>query len=154
MVVKAIRSDYDMLVYIALVLVILVMSLAVLGVALYSKGTDPETCRLRLAGAALLSVGLLFVFSACLYYTNPEGYAGREIFDKGVIGIFTLAGSIIGYFFGAPRLVQQAAEAPAEPKVVPKVAKEVKEVREAKEPKEPKMTPVEPRLSERAKKLA
>jgi len=103
--------NYDILVYAALVLLVLIVLIALLTLARNGKHIDSETRRLRLASAMFTGILMLFVFCASLYYTAQEGYAGREIFDKGLIVIATLAGSIIGYCFGAsPNSRQEAQE--------------------------------------------
>ena len=59
-----------------------------------------ETRKVRLAGAVLVALLALFIFSAILYFVDAGG-AGKEIFDKASPVIFALVGTIIGYIFGA-----------------------------------------------------
>lgn len=104
------KMNYDMLVYAALVLFVLIVLIALLTLARNGKHIDSENRRLRLASVMFTAIIMLFVFCASLYYTAPDGYAGREIFDKGLIVIATLAGSIIGYCFGASPNGRQEAQ--------------------------------------------
>jgi amino acid transporter len=112
MLATDIKTNYDVLVYAALALFVLVVMLSVLMLARTKPNMDPETCRFRLTAAMFIGILMLFVFCASLYYATPEGYAGREIFDKGLLVMATLAGSIVGYYFGSARNDRQGAAAP------------------------------------------
>lgn len=102
---------FDLLVYLALGGLILVILVA--GILMYRTpdNVDVETRKIRFAAATFTGIMMLFVFAACLYFAGDEpgartgqccapDSAGKEIFDKGVSAMFTLAGSIVGYLFG------------------------------------------------------
>lgn len=59
---------------------------------------DLETRKIRFAAATFTGILMLFVFSIILRFVDETG-AGKEIFDKTITAISTLAGAIIGYFF-------------------------------------------------------
>ena len=80
--------------------------LLVLGIAAFllsgikKLDVDLETRKLRFAAATFTGILLLFVFSAALYFADPEGKPGKEIFEKAVTAMTPLAGVIVGYLFG------------------------------------------------------
>jgi uncharacterized BrkB/YihY/UPF0761 family membrane protein len=98
-----IKMNYDVLVYASLVFFALVVMLSVLMLAGTKPHMDSDTRRFRLAAAMFIGIIMLFVFFASLYYAAPDGDAGRQIFDKGLLVMATLAGSIVGYYFGSSR---------------------------------------------------
>jgi uncharacterized membrane protein YjfL (UPF0719 family) len=55
-----------------------------------------------MADAVLVGLLALFIFTAILYFVDPEG-AGEEIFNKASPVIFALVGTIVGYIFGTAR---------------------------------------------------
>jgi hypothetical protein len=114
---------YDLLVYLALLFVVIgFIWCAGLVVRTPDQSVDLETRKLRFAAATFAGILMLFVFVATLYFagepkqsaTNP----GKEIFDKGLTAMFTLAGAIVGYLFGTGKLPPQsfsASQAPSTP---------------------------------------
>jgi hypothetical protein len=107
---KNVRTEYDMAVYVALIFVVFIVAVGMFVVASDASRDNPSAERFRFAGVAIISLVMLLVFFACLYYTGMEDSPGREIFDKGLLFMATLAGSIIGFFFGASRCVTGAPE--------------------------------------------
>jgi hypothetical protein len=106
---------FDALIYLALgALVAIVIVAAFLVGRTDDKAVSLETRKVRFAAATFTGIMLLFVFSAALYfaggtvepkdvvYTCPctPPSPGKDIFDKGLTAMFTLAGSIVGYLFG------------------------------------------------------
>jgi hypothetical protein len=81
------------------------------------KDAQLEARKVRFAAATFTGIMFLFVFIATLYFAGenssttttgcscpcPSTSAGKEIFEKGVTAMFTLAGSIVGYLFGTSR---------------------------------------------------
>ena len=65
---------------------------------------DTDARQTRFATATFMSITKLFVFSANLYFAVGKRGPRREIFDKGLLAMFTFAGSIVGYLFGPIRL--------------------------------------------------
>ena len=91
---------YDALVYIALVAVVLVVGIAAGVIFKIDDKVDLETRKVRFAAATFTGILMLFVFTSSLYYSGDSPDAGKDIFDKGLTAMFTLAGSIVGYLFG------------------------------------------------------
>ena len=89
---------YDLLVYLGLIPVFATIIVAAFVIWATPVDVDPEVRKIRVADATLVGLLALFVFTASLYYNDPEG-AGQEIFDKAYPTIFALAGIIIGYIF-------------------------------------------------------
>jgi cytochrome bd-type quinol oxidase subunit 2 len=98
-----IKAEFDLLVYLALVLVVVVIGIAAWVLVKTPDATDPEARKLRFAAATFTGITMLFVFAASLYVAGGEDGPGREIFDKGLTAMFTLAGSIVGYLFGSAK---------------------------------------------------
>ncbi|MDM0025750.1 hypothetical protein [Variovorax saccharolyticus] len=85
--------------------VALVWGMALLTAAVIKWGTDHteniETLKLRFAAVTFTGIMTLFVFASLMYVaTSPSG-AGKEIFEKGLTAMFTLAGTVVGYLFGS-----------------------------------------------------
>jgi hypothetical protein len=91
---------YDLLVYLALVPLVAAIILGGIVIWVTPATVELETLKVRLAGAVLVALLALFIFSAILYFVDAGG-AGKEIFDKASPVIFALVGTIIGYIFGA-----------------------------------------------------
>lgn len=109
---------FDGLVYASLGALIIVTIVAAALVGRKDDGNvDLETRKVRFAAATFTGIMLLFVFAASLYFdgevravgpvanTCPCSLpnAGKDIFDKGLTAMFTLAGSIVGYLFGTAK---------------------------------------------------
>ena len=94
---------YDSLVYGALLAFLIVVGIAAYLVAKASDTTttDLETRKVRFAAATFTGILMLFVFTAILYFVDPQG-PGKEIFEKAVTAMTPLAGAIIGYLFASP----------------------------------------------------
>lgn len=99
----AIKAEFDLLVYLALVLVVVVIAIAAWVLVKTPDATDPEARKVRFAAATFTGITMLFVFAASLYVAGGKDGPGREIFDKGLTAMFTLAGSIVGYLFGSAK---------------------------------------------------
>lgn len=97
------KAEFDLLVYLSLVLVVVVIGIAAWVIVNTPDTTDTEARRVRFAAATFTGITMLFVFAASLYFAGGEDGPGREIFDKGLSAMFTLAGSIVGYLFGSTR---------------------------------------------------
>lgn len=91
---------YDLLLYLALVPLVAAIILGGIVIWVTPATVELETRKVRLAGAVLVALLALFIFSAILYFVDAGG-AGKEIFDKASPVIFALVGTIIGYIFGA-----------------------------------------------------
>jgi cytochrome bd-type quinol oxidase subunit 2 len=65
------------------------------------KDAQLEARKVRFAAATFTGIMFLFVFIATLYFAGEN--SSKEIFEKGVTAMFTLAGSIVGYLFGTSR---------------------------------------------------
>jgi hypothetical protein len=119
---------FDALIYLALgSLVAIVVVAAFLVGRTDDKPVSLEIRKVRFAAATFTGIMLLFVFSAALYFagatTDPKDIVytcpctppspGKDIFDKGLTAMFTLAGSIIGYLFGT----NKSPRPPAPPKL-------------------------------------
>jgi hypothetical protein len=59
---------------------------------------DLDTRKIRFAAVTFTGILMLFVFTAVLYFVEPDG-PGKEIFDRAVTAMTPLAGVIIGYLF-------------------------------------------------------
>ena len=108
------KMTYDMLVYGALILVVLIVFSSVLVFTKIGRENDSETSRLWLA-SGMFSRGhhaLRILRNLVLHCAGR--LRGPEIFDKGLIVIATLAGLIVGYCFGAAPSGRQDAEALAQ----------------------------------------
>jgi cytochrome bd-type quinol oxidase subunit 2 len=95
------KTEFDLLVYMALVGVIVVIGLGAWVIINTPDTTDQEARKVRFAAATFTGITMLFVFAACLYFAGGKDGPGREIFDKGLGAMFALAGSIVGYLFGS-----------------------------------------------------
>lgn len=95
------KTDFDLLVYMALAGVILVIGIAAWVIVQTPDTVDHEARKVRFAAATFTGITMLFVFAASLYFAGGKDGPGREIFDKGLSAMFALAGSIIGYLFGS-----------------------------------------------------
>jgi cytochrome bd-type quinol oxidase subunit 2 len=93
---------YDLLVYLGLIPLVAVIIFSGFVIWRTPTDTDLETRKIRMADAVLLGLLALFIFTAILYFVDPEG-AGEEIFNKASPVIFALVGTIIGYIFGTAR---------------------------------------------------
>jgi hypothetical protein len=142
-----IRTEYDMAVYVALIFVVFIVAVGMFVVAHDASQEQPWADRFQFAGVAIISLVMLLVFFACLYYTGKEDTQGREIFDKGLLAMSTLAGSIVGFFFGASHCGAALPEAEMpelnERIIVAAPAPEKKAAREKEPylPKEPSLPP-------------
>src|SRR5215468_11389755 len=89
---------YDLLVYLGLISLVAVIIFS--GFVIWRTPTDTEleTRKIRMADAVLVGLLALFIFTAILYFVDPEG-AGEEIFNKASPVIFALVGTIVGYIF-------------------------------------------------------
>ena len=94
---------FDALVYLSLAAVVLVVLAAAAVIVFVPENADLETRKVRFAAATFTGIMFLFVFVASLYFSDNGGGAGKEIFEKGVTAMFTLAGSIVGYLFGSAK---------------------------------------------------
>jgi cytochrome bd-type quinol oxidase subunit 2 len=97
------KTDFDLLVYLSLVLVVIVIGIAAYVILKTSETQDLEARKIRFAAATFTGITMLFLFAASLYFAGGKDRPGREIFDKGLTAMFTLAGSIVGYLFGSSR---------------------------------------------------
>ena len=93
---------YDLLVYLGLLPLVAVIVFSGFVVWKTPTNTDLETRKIRMADAILVGLLALFIFTAILYFVDPEG-AGEEIFNKASPVIFALVGTIVGYIFGTAR---------------------------------------------------
>ena len=93
---------YDLLVYLGLLPLLAVIVFSGFVVWKTPTDTDLETRKIRMADAILVGLLALFIFTAILYFVDPEG-AGEQIFNKAFPVIFALVGTIVGYIFGAAR---------------------------------------------------
>ena len=93
---------YDLLVYMALVLVIATIIVAAIVIYKTPEAASIETQKLRIATVSLTGIMIVFLFVLVLYFVDPSG-AGKEIFDKAYTAMLTLAGTIAGYIFGAKK---------------------------------------------------
>ena len=93
---------YDALVYIALL--ILVIGVGYAGwVIIRTPETDSlEHSKVRFAAATFTGILLLIVFTAVLYFVNPDG-PGKEIFEKVFTALTPITGGIIGYLFATTK---------------------------------------------------
>ena len=108
------KTDFDLLVYLSLVLVVVVIGIAAFVIVKTPDTEDHEARKVRFAAATFTGITMLFVFAASLYYAGGKDGPGREIFDKGLSAMFALAGSIVGYLFGSTRVNSK----PEQPKPV------------------------------------
>jgi cytochrome bd-type quinol oxidase subunit 2 len=97
------KTEFDLLVYMALAGVIVVIGLGAWVIINTPDTTDQEARKVRFAAATFTGITMLFVFAACLYFAGGKDSPGKEIFDKGLGAMFALAGSIVGYLFGSSR---------------------------------------------------
>ena len=98
-----VKTEFDLLVYMALVFVVIVIGLAAGVIMRTPEQADMETRKVRFAAATFTGILMLFVFSAVLYFADKGNGAGKEVFEKGLSAMFTLAGTIVGYLFGVGR---------------------------------------------------
>lgn len=91
------------LVYAALAAVVLVLLVGAIVISRTPEEADSETRKLRFAAATFTGITMLFLFISVLYFAGPPDGPGKQIFDKGFTALFTLAGTILGYLFGATR---------------------------------------------------
>jgi len=91
---------YDLLVYGALLAFLIVVGVAGYVLAITPDTGDLDTRKIRFAAVTFTGILMLFVFTAILYFVDPQG-PGREIFDKAVTAMTPLAGAIIGYLFAS-----------------------------------------------------
>ena len=98
---------YDLLVYLGLLPLVAVIIFSGFVIWRTPTDTDLETRKIRMADAVLVGLLALFIFTAILYFVDPEG-AGEEIFSKASPVIFALVGTIVGYIFGTARKNSEA----------------------------------------------
>jgi cytochrome bd-type quinol oxidase subunit 2 len=91
---------YDLLVYLALLAFLIVIAIAAWVLMGTPDTPDLDTRKIRFAAVTFTGILMLFVFTAILYFVEPQG-PGKEIFDKAVTAMTPLAGVIIGYLFGS-----------------------------------------------------
>ena len=91
---------YDLLVYLGLVPLLAAIILGGIVIWVTPATVELETRKVRLAGAVLVALLALFIFSAIRFFVDARG-AGNDIFDKASPVIFALVGTIIGYIFGS-----------------------------------------------------
>jgi cytochrome bd-type quinol oxidase subunit 2 len=106
---------YDALVYLALFSVVVVVIFGGWVILNTKDDVDFETRKLRFAAATFTGITMLFVFISVLYFASDKDGHGQQIFDKGFTAMFTLAGTILGYLFGATRTSSAAPLRRAEP---------------------------------------
>jgi cytochrome bd-type quinol oxidase subunit 2 len=95
------KTEFDLLVYLGLLAVVVVIAIAASVIAKTPESADAEARRLRFAAATFTGITMLFVFVSILYFSGGANGPGQQIFDKGFTAMFTLAGTIVGYLFGA-----------------------------------------------------
>lgn len=104
------KYDYDALVYLSLAAVVLVVLAGAAVIIFVPEDVGLETRKVRFAGATFTGIMFLFIFAASLYFSgNGHGDEGKQIFEKGVTAMFTLAGTIVGYIFGTSRSVASSS---------------------------------------------
>ena len=86
---------YDLLVYLGLIPLVAVIIFSGFVIWRTPTDTDLETRKIRMADAVLVGLLALFIFTAILYFVDPEG-AGEEIFNKASPVIFALVGILFG----------------------------------------------------------
>lgn len=91
---------YDLLVYGALLAFLIVVGIAAYLLARTPDAGDLDTRKIRFAAVTFTGILMLFVFTAVLYFVEPDG-PGKVIFDKAVTAMTPLAGAIIGYLFAS-----------------------------------------------------
>ena len=121
---------FDALIYLSLGALVAIVIVAAFLVGRTDEGVvSLETRKVRFAAATFTGIMLLFVFSAALYfaggavdskdvvYTCPctPPSPGKDIFDKGLTAMFTLAGSIVGYLFGTSKSSKSSTSGKAPP---------------------------------------
>jgi branched-subunit amino acid permease len=112
--------DFDWLVYVSLAALVFVVVVAAVFIFKQEKEQpDIEVRKIRFAAATFTGIMFLFVFISSLYFVGSMKKAaeskesqkaeccckepsnpGKEIFEKGLTSMFTLAGTIAGYLFG------------------------------------------------------
>jgi hypothetical protein len=91
---------YDLLVYLALIGLLGVVTIAAFVLLRTSENVEFETRKIRFAAATFTGILVLLMFTATLYFVDETG-RGKDIFDK-MLGAFTpLAGAVAGYLFSA-----------------------------------------------------
>jgi len=60
----------------------------------------PGQSRVHLAAATLMGLFVIFVSAMVMYYINPTGAAGAEIWKSCVTTVPPIVTLILGYFFG------------------------------------------------------
>lgn len=93
-------AKYDLLVYLGLGAVLIAVGIAAFILRKASDSVEIETRKIRFAAATFTGILMLFIFTAILYFVDPQG-PGKEIFDKAVSVMAPLTGVIIGYFFAS-----------------------------------------------------
>src|SRR5262245_48463698 len=96
------QAKYDLLVYLALLVFLIVVIIASYLIKTTTEQADLETRKIRVAAVTLTGILALFIFTSVLYFVEPQG-AGKEIFDRAFTAMFTLAGAIVGYIFGSAK---------------------------------------------------
>ena len=101
---------YDALVYIAVFAVITVFAISAYVIKAIPEADEFETRKLRFAAATFAGILVLILFTSCLYYnesacnvpcSNVSSGAGKDIFEKTITPMLTIASGIIGYLFAA-----------------------------------------------------
>jgi hypothetical protein len=87
------------LVFVAVGFAALVFLLAACVILFTPVKNDTEIVKLRFAQVMFVGIITVFIFSAILYVSSPDG-PGKVIFDKAITAMTPLAGVIIGYLFG------------------------------------------------------
>jgi hypothetical protein len=101
------------LVYFALALVVLVIVAGAWVVRTAGDAADIETQKVRFAAATFAGILALLVLIVILYYVD-EGGRGKEIFEKLLAAVTTLAGGIVGYLFGSKGSGRGAGKVPSD----------------------------------------
>ncbi len=90
--------NYDLLVYLGLIGILLVIAIAAFVLVRVGENVDLETRKIRFAAATFTGILMLLVFTATLYFVDASG-RGQAIFDKTIGALTPIAGAIVGYFF-------------------------------------------------------
>ena len=91
---------YDALVYFGLGALVAVILIAAYVLKVTPEAAELETRKIRFAAATFTGILMLLVFTAILYFVDPNG-PGKDIFEKSFTGLSPIAGGIVGYLFSA-----------------------------------------------------
>ena len=89
---------YDPLVYISLLILVAGVGYAGWVIVRTPDSDTLEKSKVRFAAATFTGIMLLIVFTATLYFVDPDG-PGKEIFEKVFTALTPITGGIIGYLF-------------------------------------------------------